>query len=149
MSAPALRQPKMLNIVRKPPVNVQCFSDDQSVILTLKDCRKLVISSDSYHGILMAGNMYKCVFCGSEMELDNKLKEAHKNLMTHKRCLERYPHLEDFSENLIRKLSNDSLYCSLCNVVMTTTAATRHVTTETHKDQLEKAEIKATTYKPI
>lgn len=97
----------------------------------------------------MAANMYKCVFCAAEMELDNKLKDAHKNLMTHKKCIESYPHLEDFSENLIRKLSNNSFYCSLCNVVMMSSAATRHVSTETHKEQLEKAEIKATSYTPF
>ncbi|XP_073966584.1 uncharacterized protein isoform X2 [Choristoneura fumiferana] len=96
----------------------------------------------------MAGNMYKCVFCGTEIELNSKSKEAHMSSQKHLKCMELHPHLEEFSENLLRKLSYNDMYCSICNVVVTTQFLARHVSSDTHKDLLQKAEMKATTYKP-
>lgn len=100
---PALRQPKSLNKIQKPPSNL-IITDSRNVILTLKDCRKLVIPSDSYHGILMAGNLYKCVFCSTEIELNSQCKEAHMSTQQHLKCMEQHPHLEEYSENLLRKV---------------------------------------------
>lgn len=102
MAVPALRQPK--KVVREKP---KIFLDDvQNVILTLKENKSLVISSDAYHGIIRGRDMYRCVFCCKDMELDIKLKESHKNSEKHKKVMENYPHEEDFGENLIRKVGS-------------------------------------------
>lgn len=101
MAVPALRQPKVLQQVSKNIEN----EDVQNVILTLKGNKSLVISSDAYHGILKGKEMYRCVFCRSEMEPDVKMKELHKNSSKHRMEVENYPHVGDFGDNLIRKVS--------------------------------------------
>lgn len=102
-SVPALRQPKFVTNPQEP--KKKCLPDVQYVIVTLKDEQKLVVSSDAYHGIITMGDVYKCVFCRVEMELDSSSKEEHKHLKSHLKLLEKYPPAEEYAENLIRKVS--------------------------------------------
>lgn len=109
MSVPALRQPKVIKqkeeakITKKPTPSKLPIPQD-FLIITLKDGKKLVVSSDAYHGILTAGELYRCVFCETEMVLDVLCKERHKSSQNHRKILENYPHVEEYKENLIRKV---------------------------------------------
>lgn len=98
-----MRQPKVIQ--QETEKHLQ--KDDVNVILTLKGDRSLVISSDSYHGIIKGREMFRCVFCKTEMEPDSKLKEAHKASNRHRCKVESYPHVEEYAENLIRKVKID------------------------------------------
>lgn len=99
---PALRQPKVaLDHVK---VHKSLPPDTSYVILTLKGERKLVITVDSYNGILSMGDIYKCVFCGTLLALQQAAKEKHISSLVHTRTLEKYPHVDEFSHNLIRKV---------------------------------------------
>lgn len=101
---PALRQPKLTEEkYEKPPL--RHIPDNRDfLIVTLKGGKKLVVSSDAYHGILTSGGFYRCVFCEAEMILDLLCKERHKNSQNHRKILENYPHVEEYKENLIRKV---------------------------------------------
>ncbi|KAL4704480.1 hypothetical protein ACJJTC_007875 [Scirpophaga incertulas] len=142
--APALRQPKI--IVEEKRKNV--VNDVPNVILTLKNKESLVITSDAYHGIIMGREMYRCVFCKMEIELNSKSKELHKNIAKHKKILEDYPHLEDFGQNLIRKMDKSSYYCTLCTVIVSSMLVFRHTSSESHIQQLKRAISKSSTYTP-
>ncbi|XP_075989799.1 uncharacterized protein LOC142985482 [Anticarsia gemmatalis] len=153
MSVPALRQPKTINKVenKKPtPSQKPCVVPDTKdfLIITLKGGRKLVVSSDAYHGILTAGELYKCVFCEKEMVLDLLCKERHKTSQNHRKILENHPHVEDYKENLIRKLTSASHYCTICNVVVSSQYLFKHLETESHIKELQQACLRAESYKP-
>lgn len=105
MSMPALRQPK-INAEEKKTAKYYC-EPQNFLIVNLNDGKKLVVSSDAYHGILTSGVLYRCVFCEFEMIRDVMCKERHKNSQNHRTILESYPHMADFKENLIRKVCND------------------------------------------
>lgn len=109
MSIPALRQPKIVPVdVKDSATN---YVEPQNfLIVTLKDGKKLVVSSDAYHGILTAGELFRCVFCETEMVRDVLCKERHKTSENHRKILESYPHVEEFKENLIRKVGSRSFY---------------------------------------
>ncbi|KAH9627731.1 hypothetical protein HF086_017274 [Spodoptera exigua] len=99
MSIPALRQPK--TIEEKIPT----YNEPQNfLIVTLNDGKKLVVSSDAYHGILATGQLNRCVFCETEMVRDVICKERHKASENHRKILEGYPHIDEFKENLLRKV---------------------------------------------
>lgn len=103
MAFPALRQPKNAKIEEK--IRTQVFKEPQNfLIVTLKDGKKLVVSSDAYHGILTAGELYRCVFCETEMVRDVICKERHKASENHRKILEGYPHIDEYKENLLRKV---------------------------------------------
>ncbi|CAH0731153.1 unnamed protein product, partial [Brenthis ino] len=145
MSAPALRQPKPLKLEENKNRKVV---DQQLIILTLRNGKKLVVSSDALHGIIMMGEMYKCVFCNVEIDL-NACKERHKVIDGHKKFLENHPYIEELSENLVRQIDKTTCYCTICNVSTYTTTIMRHVKTEEHLHELNKAMLRATTYKPF
>ena len=105
MSIPALRQPKITRIEVKDTDTPIYYAEPQNfLIVTLKDGKKLVVSSDAYHGMLTAGELFRCVFCEAEMVRDVLCKERHKSSENHRKILESYPHVEEFKENLIRKV---------------------------------------------
>lgn len=107
MSVPtrALRQPRFVTHPRE--AKKKCILPDaQYVIVTLKDKEKLVVSSDSYHGIITVGDMYKCVFCQAEMVLESSCKDRHKKSNDHMKMLQKYPHVEEYAKNLIREVGN-------------------------------------------
>lgn len=111
MSLPALRQPKNIDVEEKNQKNKEhqttatSYCEPQNyLIVTLKDGKKLVVSSDAYNGIFTAGELYRCVFCETEMIRDVTCKERHKSSQNHRKILESYPHVEEFKENLIRKV---------------------------------------------
>lgn len=151
MSVPALRQPKSVKVKKaenkKPPITIVPDLKDY-LIVTLKNGKKLVVSSDSYHGILTAGEIYKCVFCAKEMILDVVFKEMHKNSPNHKKSIEKYPHVEDFKDNLVRTLAGSTHYCTICNVVVLSNYINQHIRAENHAIELEKAYNKAESYVP-
>ncbi|XP_048480139.1 uncharacterized protein LOC125489189 [Plutella xylostella] len=150
MSLPPLRQPKHFQYkplehskqkeVSKTPVDY--------VIVTLKSDSKLVVASDAYHGILMVGGMFKCVVCDVSMENMN-IKDLHKLSPQHKKKLMECPHLEDFSIHLLRQVNPDNYYCTICNVVVSKYITVRHVSTEAHKEELNKAKNRAAFYKSV
>ncbi|CAH1642701.1 unnamed protein product [Spodoptera littoralis] len=147
MSYPALRQPKNLKFNEKSKTAV--YNEPQNfLIVTLKDGKKLVVSSDTYHGILTAGELYRCVFCETEMARDVICKERHKASENHRKILEGYPHIDEFKENLLRKLSASGHYCTVCNVVVMTNYAYRHIEGYSHQVELDKAKGRALSYKP-
>ncbi|XP_063836297.1 uncharacterized protein LOC135085428 [Ostrinia nubilalis] len=135
MALPALRQPK--KVIREKPKIL--LDDVQNVILTLKDKKSLVVSSDAYHGILRGREVYRCVFCSKDIELDVKIKEWHKDSEKHRKVLEGYPHDDGFGENLVRKLAEDLYYCTLCRVIVPAPFITRHIMTEAHTSEMDKA----------
>ncbi|XP_026749582.3 uncharacterized protein LOC113510330 [Galleria mellonella] len=143
MAVPVLRQPKLKQEKSK------IVMDIPNVIITLKDKTRLVVSSDAYHGILMASNMYKCVFCRTDMDLDMVYKEQHKNTNTHKENLKNYPHIDGYDENLVRKLNKDMWYCTICQITVATSCLSRHINTSSHCEELRKAIVKATAYHKI
>ncbi|RVE47211.1 hypothetical protein evm_008179 [Chilo suppressalis] len=142
---PALRQPNTL--IEEKSKKLQ--NEEQNVILSLKSDKSLVISSDAYHGIIMGRNMFRCVFCRAEMELDFKCKDAHVNSQKHRKVLENYPHLEVHGDNLIRKADKENFYCTLCNVIVAKPFLLRHLGSEIHNQELEKALIRSSIYKPV
>ncbi|KPJ20212.1 hypothetical protein RR48_01780 [Papilio machaon] len=95
---PALRQPKQVN----KPKKLKKFDDDY-VIITMKDNKKLVVSSDGYHGIVKMDEKFVCVLCDYKINLDEKLKADHKVKKTHLKALTLFPHVESFRDNLIRQ----------------------------------------------
>lgn len=108
---PALRQPKSsvkTSTVTKN-LNTKVFNDHY-VILTLKDEKKLVLSSDTYNGVLKLEEMFKCVFCAFEMELNDDVKERHLNSAKHKNAMDSFPFIEEFHNNLVRKVCNISFF---------------------------------------
>ncbi|XP_059050319.1 uncharacterized protein LOC131845293 [Achroia grisella] len=142
MAVPVLRQPKVQQHEKSKP-----FNDTADVIITLKDQKKLVVSSDAYHGILMSSDMYKCVFCDSDMHRDAAYKEQHKNTDKHKENLRNYPHVDGYDENLVRKLNKDTWYCTICRVTVSTSCLSRHINSYGHREELKTAIRKATAYK--
>ncbi|CAG9790487.1 unnamed protein product [Diatraea saccharalis] len=144
MSFPALRQPNI--IVQEKSKKIE--NEIQNVIVSLKNNKNLVVSSDAYHGILMGRNMFRCVFCRAEMELEFKFKDAHVNSQKHKKVLENYPHTEEHGENLIRKVDKISYYCTLCNVIVSNPFLIRHIGSEVHSQELQKAVTRALIYEP-
>ncbi|CAK1592653.1 unnamed protein product [Parnassius mnemosyne] len=149
MSVPALRQPKRSKKTTPPKKSITCRKPEKEyVILTLKDDKKLVVTSDGYHGIIKMESMYLCVLCETEIDLDDKCKAEHKNLESHLKTFEKFPHLEGFVENLVRQLNKNSCYCTICNVMVSTNFLMRHVEGEAHKQELERAGIRASVYKP-
>lgn len=106
MSVPALRQPKNSHLEAKDPPPATNTELQNYLIVTLRDGKKLVVSSDSYHGLLTAGELFRCVFCETEMVRDVICKERHKTSENHRKILESYPHVEEFKENLIRTVGN-------------------------------------------
>ncbi|KPJ00388.1 PREDICTED: uncharacterized protein LOC106114644 [Papilio xuthus] len=139
----ALRQPKQVN----KPKKSKKFDDDY-VIITMKDNKKLVVNSDGYHGIVRMEEKFVCVLCNYEINLDEKLKADHKVKKTHLKTLTLFPHVESFRDNLIRQLNKNGCYCTICNVMVSTHYLMCHVDGELHKQELEKAVIRANTYKP-
>ncbi|KAJ8706651.1 hypothetical protein PYW07_012729 [Mythimna separata] len=158
MSMPALRQPKKRPVEAKksPPASKteQKKSNEPKkeplnyLIVTLRSGKKLVVSSDSYHGILTSGELFRCVFCETEMVRDVLCKERHKSSENHRKIVESYPHVEEFNENLIRKLNGADHYCTICNVVVTTYFLHKHIAGESHMDELQMAITRALAYKP-
>ncbi|XP_035457659.1 uncharacterized protein LOC118281204 [Spodoptera frugiperda] len=147
MAFPALRQPKNAKIEEK--IRTQVFNEPQNfLIVTLKDGKKLVVSSDAYHGILTAGELYRCVFCETEMVRDVICKERHKASENHRKILEGYPHIDEYKENLLRKLNTPGHYCTVCNVVVMLHYANRHILGHSHRLELDKAKGRALSYKP-
>ncbi|KAJ8704840.1 hypothetical protein PYW08_012160 [Mythimna loreyi] len=154
MSMPALRQPKKCPVEAKAPPAANSekrkIAEPQNyLIVTLRSGKKLVVSSDSYHGILTAGELYRCVFCETEMVRDVICKERHKTSENHRKIVENYPHVEEFSENLIRKLNGADHYCTICNVVVTTYFLHKHIAAESHSKELQMALARALAYKPF
>ncbi|XP_047040051.1 uncharacterized protein LOC124644607 [Helicoverpa zea] len=148
MSVPALRQPKKVHIEEKrAPIS---YAEPQNyLIVTLNDGQKLVVSSDAYHGMLTAGELFRCVFCETEMVRDVICKERHKSSENHRKILESYPHVEEFKENLIRKLSGGGHYCTVCNVIVTSHFIHKHISSDVHHRELQMALGRATSYKPF
>ncbi|CAB3238188.1 unnamed protein product [Arctia plantaginis] len=147
MSIPALRQP---NLTKKDHEKTpfKLIPDKRDFfIVTLKGGKKLVVSSDAYHGILTAGGFYRCVFCESEMVLDILCKERHKSSQNHRKILENYPHVEEYKENLIRKITASTNYCTVCNVIVLSHFLQKHVLAEAHIKELNKALTRAESYK--
>ncbi|XP_038220456.1 uncharacterized protein LOC119838549 [Zerene cesonia] len=144
MSIPVLRRPKQVeknnNIIIEP---------EDFMILTLKNGKKLVVSSDSYHGIITSSNIYKCVICNEEFSLAKGDKEKHKKSHKHKQLMILSPHKEDFAENLIRQIETDICYCTICNVVVPSRTLTRHLSAEGHTTELKKAKLRSFTYQPL
>ncbi|XP_026325701.1 uncharacterized protein LOC113234569 [Hyposmocoma kahamanoa] len=147
MSVPALRQPKFTNTqlkdVKKPIILQPDF-----VILTLRNKDKLVVSSDAYHGILTVEMEVKCVFCKVTMDLDFVHKENHKKSSKHLALVREHPFIETFSQNLIKQLNCDNFYCTICNVMVTAPFLKRHIMSEVHMQELQKAEARALNYTP-
>lgn len=100
MALPALRQPKI--ILSQDNSRQTLPLDKEYVIITMKGDRKLVVSKDSYNGILSTGGFYKCVFCGTLLDLKRAAKENHIRSGDHGKTMAKYPHVEEFSHNLIR-----------------------------------------------
>ncbi|XP_053622918.1 uncharacterized protein LOC128682301 [Plodia interpunctella] len=144
MAIPALRQPKLSGKLQDFSQTVA--EDYKNVVVTLKDNRKLVVSANAYQGIVKAREMFKCVFCGTDMELDEKYKDNHIDSASHKERLRAYPHMDEFGENLIRKLNNNIHYCTICNIVMASPFLMRHITGLSHTTELDKAMIRGTAY---
>ncbi|XP_045782940.1 uncharacterized protein LOC123879336 [Maniola jurtina] len=143
----ALRKPKAH--VAEMERNRKRIQDDQeSVILTLKNSVKLVVTSDSFHCIRNIDYKYNCALCDATMESETKVKENHKNLAEHQRLLITHPYLEDLAENLIRQISNSNCYCTLCSIVTPVHLVTSHVLSNEHKHELDKALLKAKSYRP-
>ncbi|XP_046976175.1 uncharacterized protein LOC124542261 [Vanessa cardui] len=143
MSRPALRKPKFSKESDKKNV-----VDQQFIILTLKSGMKLVVSSDSFHGILMIGKTYRCVFCDVEIETA-AFKEQHKNLVGHKKLLNKFPYVAELSENLIRQINKIDCYCTICNVTTGSVSVMLHIRTDEHINELNRAILRADTYKPL
>ncbi|XP_050360388.1 uncharacterized protein LOC126780159 [Nymphalis io] len=142
MSIPVLRKPNLSKELNKKKV------DQQFIILTLKNGMKLVVSSDSFHGIIMIGKIYKCVFCEVEIE-SPACKERHKTSDEHKNVFNKYPYIEELAENLIRQVNKINCYCTICNVMMSSVSAMLHIRTDEHINELNRAILKADTYKPL
>ncbi|KOB77974.1 Uncharacterized protein OBRU01_00405 [Operophtera brumata] len=103
MPMPALRRPKVVLSHEKAQISLP--RDKNYVIITLKGDRKLVVTEDSYNGILSMGGVYKCVFCDALLALQQAAKVQHISSLHHSRTLEKYPHVDEFSHHLIRKVS--------------------------------------------
>ncbi|CAH2083402.1 unnamed protein product [Euphydryas editha] len=142
MSKPALRKPKILHQSKKKHV------DQKFIILTLKNKTKLVISCDAFNGIIMIGDKYKCIFCDVDMQMYTS-KEQHKELFEHKKTLKNYPYIEELSENLVRPLNKINSYCTICNVMTSALSIKRHIKTDEHINELNRALMRASTYKPV
>lgn len=100
---PALRQPKPVISIKK--IDTILPPDKNYVIVTLKGERRLVVTADSYNGILSMGRFYKCVFCETILEREHEAaKEKHIRSEKHCKTLDKYPHVDEFSHNLIRKV---------------------------------------------
>ncbi|XP_047542781.1 uncharacterized protein LOC125075187 [Vanessa atalanta] len=142
MSTPALRRPKFSKGSDKKNV-----VDQQFIILTLKNGMKLVVSSDSFHGIVMIGKTFRCVLC--DVEIETAFKEHHKSLVEHKKLLNKFPYVTEFSENLIRQINKINCYCTICNVTMGSVSVMLHIRTDEHIHKLNRAILRADTYKPL
>ncbi|XP_013188952.1 uncharacterized protein LOC106133688 [Amyelois transitella] len=144
MAIPALRQPKLSgNLDDSSKIGV---GEAQNVILTLKDSKKVLVTSDAYQGIMKTKDMFKCIFCGIDMELDTNYKDNHINSAAHKHRMRTYPHVEDYGENLIRKLNSKLCFCTICNIVVLYPFLKHHIAGLVHTTELKKALIRATAY---
>ncbi|XP_045509248.1 uncharacterized protein LOC123704791 [Colias croceus] len=149
MSIPLMRRPKQVEKNVEKNNNTISIDTEDYMILTLKNGKKLVVSSDSYHGIITCSNIYKCVICNDEFNLAKDDKENHKRSHNHKQLMILYPHKEDFAENLIRQIESDICYCTICNVVVPTRTLMRHLSAEGHIAELKKAKLRSFTYQPL
>ena len=124
MSVPTLRRPKSNEPEVNPKINISSRKPDveQLIILTLRNDKKLVVSSDSLHGIIIT-EMYKCLFCNIEID-SNECKEAHKTLNNHITFLQSHPFIEELDENLIRQVNNLLLSFILSSALLR--SATQH-----------------------
>ncbi|KAI5639326.1 hypothetical protein NE865_08186 [Phthorimaea operculella] len=148
MELPALRQPKF---VKSSTINVKkrVNTDTNYVILTLKNGTKLVVASDSYHGIVTEEEMYRCAFCATSVELEKKYLEFHKNSPKHRMMMADIPYIENFDDHLMRQLNKMESYCTICNVVLPTHTVARHIGTDTHTHEFDKATARGLEYKPL
>ncbi|VVC91300.1 unnamed protein product [Leptidea sinapis] len=131
MSVPVLRRRRQL-------AKLQNISENDLLILTLTNGKKLVVTSDKYHGIISL-DMYKCVLCNKEFEFNYSNKEFHKKSNKHKKLLATYPHILDPETN----------YCTICGVCMSSKVVKRHISTEAHKTGINKASARSFQYKPF
>ncbi|CAB3258143.1 unnamed protein product [Arctia plantaginis] len=81
------------------------------------------------------------------MVLDILCKERHKSSQNHRKILENYPHVEEYKENLIRKITASTNYCTVCNVIVLSHFLQKHVLAEAHIKELNKALTRAESYK--
>ncbi|XP_050676896.1 uncharacterized protein LOC126973600 [Leptidea sinapis] len=127
---------------------MQNISENDLLILTLTNGKKLVVTSDKYYGIISL-DMYKCVLCKKEFEFNYSNKEFHKKSNKHKKLLATYPHIVEYAENLIRQLDPETNYCTICGVCMSSKVVKRHISTEAHKTGINKASARSFQYKPF
>ncbi|XP_039762760.1 uncharacterized protein LOC120635706 [Pararge aegeria] len=146
MSLPLLRQPKTQVTLQQRTRQSQY--EQQFIILTLKSSIKLVVTSDSFHCIVNVGDVFKCVLCNTNMDAEVELKEYHKTLAEHHRLLKIYPYLEELGENLVRQIDSTNCFCTICSIVTSVHYVSRHVQNDEHMRELNKAVLRAETYKP-
>lgn len=113
MSFPTLRQPKVLTapqVTAQDTNNNKCpkkrldNTELQNLIITLNEGTKLVVTKDAYNGIITAGDLYKCLFCSAEMDLDHTMKEVHVTSLKHQNALGRFQFSDEFPGNMIRQV---------------------------------------------
>lgn len=75
------------------------------ITLRKKNNEKLVVSFNSYNTILSMGDNYKCVVCDKLLDLDENTKDLHISTADHRGTLDKYPHDDEFSQHLIRKVN--------------------------------------------
>nr|XP_004922268.1 uncharacterized protein LOC101744204 [Bombyx mori] len=144
---PPLRRPKCITDPNEKAK--KCVSEKQYVIVTLKNNNKLVVSSDGYHGLIIAGSVYKCVFCNREMDLDHAYKEYHKKTAGHLKAMTSNPNMEDYGENLIRNLRGNGYYCTICNIILPNPVVDQHLKSDTHTSELGRAVASVNAYKVV
>ncbi|GBP19995.1 Probable RNA-directed DNA polymerase from transposon BS [Eumeta japonica] len=116
-----------------------------SVVLTAKDGQKLVVPSNSYHGIASVEGKTRCALCNVYVKYVNVHKVGSKHLNRLKSCV----HIENWAENLIRELNSDKCHCTICNVTINKIQVAIHIDDAAHKEELKRALSKGSVYEYV